>query len=324
MYTASYAAAELARWKAEGAARAIMVRKLAYLCKSWGYVFGAAGEMCTVGNRKKFAGYRPAYQSKIYGACPVLSDKQPECDGCQWVDTRIFDCRGFTRWLLATVGVPLFGGTVTDQWEARGNWVVKGDIQDMPRSLVCCVFRPSHTGMYMGDGSVIHCSGTVKQEDLPGRPNWERFGIPAGLYTNAELEAAGVKFDPAKNIPTLRKGNSGDIVRQMQEALNRHGENLAVDGIFGAKTEEAIKYFQREKGLTVDGIVGPKTRAALDLEQRTDDTAGQETERGTDEQIPSGLRTPNSNSSFATVPWADWQAIKAAVESAYQVIQKYE
>lgn len=38
---------------------------------------------------------------------------------------------------------------------------------------------------------------------------------------------------------------------------------IAVDGHFGAKTETAVKAFQKQKGLPVDGIVGPQTWAAL-------------------------------------------------------------
>ena len=36
------------------------------------YVFGAWGQPCTPETRKKYAGYRPEYKSKIYGECPVL------------------------------------------------------------------------------------------------------------------------------------------------------------------------------------------------------------------------------------------------------------
>ena len=222
-----------------------------------------------VKNRKSYAGNRPDHAESIYKACSVLSGKQPACDGCDWVDTRIFDCRGFTRWLLSMVGVPLFGGTVTDQWEDNKNWVLKGDIQDMPRSLVCCVFRPSHTGMYTGDGWVLHCGGRkgqVVEEQLPGSPKWERFGIPAGLYTNQELEAAGVTFDPSKNIPTLRRGNSGDEVADLQMLLNaKYGYKLDIDGDFGSKTEAAVKAFQKARGLTADGVVGAKTWKALGI-----------------------------------------------------------
>lgn len=39
----------------------------------------------------------------------------------------------------------------------------------------------------------------------------------------------------------------------------------AIDGIYGPKTKEAVRYFQRKNGLAADGIVGPKTAAALGM-----------------------------------------------------------
>ena len=56
----------------------------------------------------------------------------------------------------------------------------------------------------------------------------------------------------------LKKGNSGESVKQLQKALN-----LYPDGIFGEVTEEAVKTFQKSKGLKQDGIVGDKTWEAL-------------------------------------------------------------
>lgn len=321
MYTASYVTDELLRWKVDGVARAVMIRSLAKLCLGWPYVFGAAGGMCTVGNRKSYAGSRPDHAAAIRGACPVLSDKQPACDGCKWVDTRIFDCRGFTRWLLSQVGVPLFGGTVSAQWEDSKNWVAKGTSMDtLPHGLVCCVFRPSHTGMYTGDGMVRHCSGTVKEEALPGKPNWQKWAIPAGLYTNAELEAAGVKFDPAKNIPTLRKGNNCDEVVELQALLNaKYGYDLEIDGAFGAKTEAAVKDFQRKHGLTADGIVGPKTWAALGVDCRQ--VENPPVDNGNNDITPP---EPSEPPATISIPLADWQEIKAAIMAAYHIIKTYE
>ena len=55
--------------------------------------------------------------------------------------------------------------------------------------------------------------------------------------------------------------------KDIQEQLNKHGYNLALDGIVGPKTTAAIKEFQTANGLDPDGIVGPKTWAALTQSQ---------------------------------------------------------
>jgi len=70
---------------------------------------------------------------------------------------------------------------------------------------------------------------------------------------------------PSINITsTLRRGSKGSEVKALQQYLNQLGYNCGTpDGIFGTKTEAAVKAFQKAKGLTADGIVGPKTRAAL-------------------------------------------------------------
>lgn len=64
----------------------------------------------------------------------------------------------------------------------------------------------------------------------------------------------------------LRKGDSGSEVRTLQAKLIQWGYlSGTTDGIFGSKTEEAVKYFQRRNGLTADGIVGASTAAALGI-----------------------------------------------------------
>lgn len=269
MNTAKDAAELVTRLKSEGRSRAEIIQALTACCLGWPYVFGAYGQACTPAQRNKFAGYRQDHAAAIIGACPVLSGKAASCDTCDWNGTLIDDCRGLTRLMLQLAGLSLYGGTVTAQWEYGPNWVKKGPIEEMPRGLVCCVFRPSHTGMYVGNDTVRHCGGRkgqVVEEKLPGTPRWERFGIPAGLYTNDELRKAGVNVDTAKNIPTLRRGAEGDLVEELQAILNaKFGFALNIDGDFGINTEAAVKAFQKSKGLTVDGIVGPKTRAALGL-----------------------------------------------------------
>jgi peptidoglycan hydrolase-like protein with peptidoglycan-binding domain len=64
--------------------------------------------------------------------------------------------------------------------------------------------------------------------------------------------------------PTVRQGDSGDVVRRAQRGVRRTPNlGLVVDGIFGHETEKAIKQVQKAAGLAVDGIVGPATWQAL-------------------------------------------------------------
>ncbi|HMC09271.1 MAG TPA: peptidoglycan-binding protein [Actinomycetota bacterium] len=56
---------------------------------------------------------------------------------------------------------------------------------------------------------------------------------------------------------------SVEPIRTVQELLRQHGFDVVVDGIFGPKTEDAVKAFQRSRGLTADGIVGNRTWPAL-------------------------------------------------------------
>ena len=76
--------------------------------------------------------------------------------------------------------------------------------------------------------------------------------------------------NPPENIPpfpgtSLRVGSTGASVRLVQEAINKLAQitpgmwQIAVDGVFGNGTRDAVMAFQRIFGLVVDGIVGPVT-----------------------------------------------------------------
>jgi uncharacterized protein (TIGR02594 family) len=53
-------------------------------------------------------------------------------------------------------------------------------------------------------------------------------------------------------------------IARIQQALAHKGYDPgSIDGIWGRRTEGALRRFQAERGLTVDGIVGPNTRLAL-------------------------------------------------------------
>ena len=56
----------------------------------------------------------------------------------------------------------------------------------------------------------------------------------------------------------LRKGMKGEDVKELQKLLE-----VSVDGVFGIKTEVAVKLFQSKNGLLEDGVVGPQTLSKL-------------------------------------------------------------
>jgi len=58
---------------------------------------------------------------------------------------------------------------------------------------------------------------------------------------------------------TLQRGDCGQDVEKLQRKLLREDIPVAVDGIFGPQTENAVKIYQQGQGLKADGIVGPHT-----------------------------------------------------------------
>lgn len=63
---------------------------------------------------------------------------------------------------------------------------------------------------------------------------------------------------------TLKHGDRGGAVRELQTMLNTVGANINVDGEFGDITFDTVLDFQAYKGLVEDGVVGPVTWTALD------------------------------------------------------------
>jgi hypothetical protein len=70
---------------------------------------------------------------------------------------------------------------------------------------------------------------------------------------------------PSQEGPLLKRGASGDQVRQLQTLLSSKGiADLEVDGIFGRETEAAVRRFQESEKLAPDGLVGGETWRRLD------------------------------------------------------------
>lgn len=69
---------------------------------------------------------------------------------------------------------------------------------------------------------------------------------------------------PTSTCPRLARGDRGPAVRRLQSLLERRGIDVGViDGIYGPKTEAAVRYFQQLNNLPVTGIADVSTWAAL-------------------------------------------------------------
>ena len=79
---------------------------------------------------------------------------------------------------------------------------------------------------------------------------------------------AAASSTPTLPTGTLDRGDKGTAVAQLQTALVKLGNMTQAEmntgrGIFGPRTEAALKEFQAKHKLVADGVYGPKTRAAM-------------------------------------------------------------
>lgn len=79
---------------------------------------------------------------------------------------------------------------------------------------------------------------------------------------------------PSGRSRLLKRGVKGTDVKALQEVLvllgytDQFGKRLVVDGIFGRRTEAALKKFQRSRRIAVDGIAGRVTYGKLGWQWR--------------------------------------------------------
>jgi peptidoglycan hydrolase-like protein with peptidoglycan-binding domain len=96
--------------------------------------------------------------------------------------------------------------------------------------------------------------------DMVGAGGWRRGdpGIPDRIDD-------GVAEELIMGEPVLKRGSNDPAVQDLQQALKALGYDPgAIDGVFGAGTESAVKAFQQAREITADGIVGRVTWINID------------------------------------------------------------
>lgn len=230
------------------------------LSEEWGYIWGKSGQIWT-----------QAMQNSA-------TDATIKQYGQKWVGKPVADCSGLFAWAFKKLGGYIYHGSNTMY---RDYCVKKGPLKAGKRTdgqeLLpgTAVFtgeteaEHGHVGLFVGGGFVIEAKGTksgvVTSKITDKRWNW--WGELKGVqYAQGDVPAEPAP--PATDAPpTVKKGSKGEYVTLLQTMLINRGYSVGssgADGIFGTKTDQAVRTFQNAAGLVVDGIVGPKTWAALD------------------------------------------------------------
>lgn len=198
----------------------------------------------------------------VFGAEASFSDPNP----------KRFDCSELVEWAAARCGVRFVDGAQNqrDACKRAGTLI---DVKTGLRTRGALLFRidpgpgNDHVAISLGDGKTMEAKGKafgVNVFSAAGRA-WTHAGLIPGL-------APGNKR--AVKVPTrdrmLRRGHRGEDVRWVQRRLQMHAfQPGPADGVFGKRTDAAVRAFQTAKKLEIDGIVGPQTRKALAAAPKT-------------------------------------------------------
>lgn len=224
---------------------------ITYYNDRFGYVLGAQGHTYSKELAEKWGASKRCGKSRHYFVT--------QCK--RWFWRKVVDCSGMI--------VEAFRAHDNDFDDRSANSFYnsytssRGNIKTMPEEIGLIVWKNGHIGVYIGDGLVIEARGyqygvVVSKLSTQKWTNW-------GRLKNVEyLKAVEPKPEFTRLLKYKTKMMRGDDVKSLQILLTKAGQSVgATDGIFGKKTRDAVKSFQRIKKLSVDGIAGKKTITAL-------------------------------------------------------------
>ena len=95
----------------------------------------------------------------------------------------------------------------------------------------------------------------------------------AGKETLKKLDSVYKNADSDKDDDSLRMGDSGSAVKDLQTKLKKLGYyDGTVDSTFGSGTYAAVRAFQKKYNLTADGVAGSETLKKLDSAYKNADS----------------------------------------------------
>ena len=132
------------------------------------------------------------------------------------------------------------------------------DVKDLQTKLKKIGYYDAYVDGDYGDTTVAAVKAFQKKYNLTAD------GI-AGKETLKKLDSAYKNADSAKDVDSLRMGDSGSAVKDLQTKLKKLGYySGTVDSTFGSGTYTAVRAFQKKYNLTADGVAGSETLKKLD------------------------------------------------------------
>ena len=275
-------------------ASALIALFIQALTEKWGYIWGTAGIMWTAALQKQKVNYMVSkYGPDWKKNADAKNDNyySAAVNGSKWIDHKVADCSGLFVWAFKILGLAIAHGSnsIYDRYctSDKGKLTAEKRKALLPGTAVFTSnedpktkqIKHGHIGLYIGNGKVIEASGTIAGVCISNitAGKWTYYGrlkrVDYSEYLDqaepaepAEPATPAAPAGTGNNYPTVRKGDKGEKVRELQTLLAAKGYNLGkygIDGDFGSATLSAVKAFQADHGLTADGIAGPLTWAAL-------------------------------------------------------------
>ena len=120
-------------------------------------------------------------------------------------------------------------------------------------------------GMDKHEGTAAGAAGGAVAGAVVGGPVGAVVGGVGGAYVGHETSGQGTASSSERSMTTRTTPTyNSSTVRAAQQALNSRGYNVgAIDGQYGASTQEAVRRFQQASGLPANGELTPSTLSAL-------------------------------------------------------------
>ena len=132
------------------------------------------------------------------------------------------------------------------------------DVKDLQTKLKKLGYYDAYVDGDYGDTTVAAVKAFQKKYNLTAD------GI-AGKGTLKKLDSVYENANSAKDDDSLRMGDSGSAVKDLQTKLKKLGYySGTVDSTFGSGTYTAVRAFQKKYNLTADGVAGSETLKKLD------------------------------------------------------------